>query len=438
MHNSGESSGYIGDYDWNWQIEISETEKLPILSEYKYIKDFQDYELTQCIVYELAIRNPRYKEEVDYIMEFYKKHKKDIDFSIENRDKPIERKKGQHITHSRFIELKRLVNNIEVIPINFEENILEYKDIKAFDKDFYRLLDYILKNERERRSNRKKKPLIDETHTVKKTGFKLITKVNSLQQPALYLPTNTKDRNTQIKKRKKYSPYTPQNQKEYFSIISKYNNNKNSNNVEERLSSRDLIQSSIKIKESFKRPKIKLNNGVSKDIKVEINLSRPKSEIIAYITYLKDYIKDNDEQIKNPISLLDSLIFGTEYHLGKKETVTKKLDTFAQMLFVYDYIETRKRNNETYNTLLRNNRDEKIKIIKESHNQEYNKTKSIDEACKYYLEKKAPVSYVLLESDKMSIQDTKQTSGTIKNYCDDIKSYLKDERYKKLLSENRL
>ena len=137
----------IGTYDYSEDID------LPKWSDYAEIETFQDYELTQCIVYELAIRNPRYKEEVDFVMEFYTQFKEEIDISIVHLSKP---RKGfitpdpklstKHPYHGRFSELKKLILNIEVIPFNLEENTLAYRDPKIFGEKFYKLLDFIMEN----------------------------------------------------------------------------------------------------------------------------------------------------------------------------------------------------------------------------------------------------------------------------------------------------
>ena len=150
----------IGTYDYEEDIDLpkrsdyitpdKDTPDEDILYEDK-IDTFQDYELTQCIVYELAIRNPRYKEEVDYVMEFYTQFKNEIDIAIIYFSKPIKgfispdpKLHTRHPSRIKFSELKKLISNIEVIPFNLEKNTLEYREPKIFEEKFYKLLDFIM------------------------------------------------------------------------------------------------------------------------------------------------------------------------------------------------------------------------------------------------------------------------------------------------------
>ncbi len=395
------------------------------------IDSFQDYELTQCIVYELAIRNPRYKEEVDYVIEFYKEYKKDIDFSIKNRGKPIERKKGQHITHSKFLELKRLINNIEVIPFNFEDNTLEYKDIKRFDEKFYKLLDFIMDNQPKKGSGgtifKNKKKLIDITDILEEEGFWVETKIESVNQPVFYTPADP-DYTSKVAIKAAKTP------KDFFEITKKYNEDTTSDEVAERLKRRDVLISKMRIHERFKRPKLRFNSSTSKHLIAEIDLSRPEKEIYAYIKHLKGSLRDNSELI-TPMELLASLFEPEDEVLidNEKKHNVSKASMFAERLFVYDYITTKIKNNKENNSFYE-------KQIRKTHDESeddfyLNKTERTREAKAHYADNKEITAASTLMKEPNILKAIGAKSDTVRGHYNKINELLINERYKKLLSD---
>lgn len=424
-----------------WTYDYSKDIDLPIRSDYikpnkdrpdrNEIDTFQDYELTQCIVYELAIRNPRYKEEVDYVIEFYNEHKKDIDFSIINRGKPIERKKGQHITHSKFLELKRLINNIEVIPFNFEDNTLEYKDIKRFDEEFYKLLDFIMEHQSKKGIEstifKKKKKLIDKTDILEEEGFWVETKIESVNQPVFYIPVDPDYTSKAAVKAAK----TPE---DFFEITKKYNKDTTSDKVAERLKRRDVLISKMRIHERFKRPKLKFNSSTLKHLIAEIDLSRPEKEIYAYIKHLKGALRDNSELI-TPMELLASL-FEPEDEVfidNEKKYNVSKASMFAERLFVYDYITTTIKNNKANNSFY----EKQIRKIQDASKDDFclNRTEKTQEAKAYFAENEATTSARKLMKKPEILKAIGAKSDTVIGHYNKINELLIDERYKKLLSD---
>lgn len=400
---------------------------LPKRSDYAEIETFQDYELTQCIVYELAIRNPRYKEEIDYVNEFYSTYQNEIDFSIKNRGKAIAKEKRKN--HSKFLELKRLITNIEVIPFNFNDYTLEYKDVKKFGEKFYTLLDLIMENQPKKDNSgtilKNKKKLIDKTDIHEEEGFWVETKIESVGHPVFYIPVETDNKST-IRSAK--------NPKGFFEIAKKYNEDTTSGTVSKRLKRRDVLISKMRIHEKFKRPKLRLNSNTTKHVLADIDLSRPEKEIYAYIKHLKEALRDNSELI-TPMELL-AFLFEPEDEVcidNEKKLKAPKASMFAERLFVYDYITTKIKNNAANNSFY----EKQIrKIQDESEDSFYlDKTESIQDAKAHYLDNKAITAASTLMKEPTILKAIGAKSDTVRDHYNRINSLIIDERYKGLLSD---
>ena len=417
----------IGLYDYAEDID------LPKRSDYNEIKTFQDYELTQCIVYELAIRNTRYKEEVDYVMEFYSKYKKEIDSPakihslIKIQGTETLKSIGGH--HPKFKELKRMIANIEVIPFNPENNVLEYKDVKRFGENFYELLDFIIKSQLKKDHNptmKDKKKIVDKIDILKEEGFWIETKIESVIYPLFMIiePSHEPETDTD-----------PIPSLENFFLTAKtYNEDIASNNVARRLRRMNVLSSKIRIHEKFKRPKLKLDNGTTKHVIAEIDLSRPKKEIYAYIRHIKEVLMDNSELI-TPMELLASLLESEDEVLidNEKKHQASNASMFAKRLFVYDYITTKIKNNEANNSFY----EKQIRKIQDESENDFclNKTERIQEAKAHFSENKAITTVIPLMKQEESLEYLDETFSTVKGHYDRINELLIDERYKRLLSD---
>lgn len=102
----------------------------------------------------------------------------------------------------------------------------------------------------------------------------------------------------------------------------------------------------------MKRPEIKTNN--TKKIKIELNLSLPKRELIDFISKIKDeYDKDNSI-IKNPLELLsEEFTKADDKHRQKKP----KPEKWADWFYVYDCFKILKANRKDSKETLYNEID---------------------------------------------------------------------------------
>lgn len=254
--------------------------KLPKRSDsiYKEIEEFEDYEYSNCIAYEMCIRNKEVKrlfevlEKMEHLRKSlkpkerinWKKHRRDYYPIVENKltlnviKKELKNKyfidfnKKQIINHKPE-NLKDCLGLISFVPKAKSNEAKEFEN-KEFEKWLF--IDKIGKNE------------------IIKDGY--------------------------------YSIQT------YYKKDNKYKN---------------------KIYTNFKKELIKPYNKTE----IELNLNLPKNELIAYISKIKDdYDKDNSI-IKSPLELL-----GEDIKIDNsidKNKINKNL--IAKKFFVYDYVTKR-------------------------------------------------------------------------------------------------
>jgi len=421
-----------GEYDWSFFDEVQENIKLPKRKDYTYVEEFQDYEFTQCIVYEIAVRNPRYKEEIAYVIQFYTKHKKDIDKLLKNKP-PLNSKKRNRLY--LLSELKRLINNIEILAVNFEENTLNYKDEKNFEKNIYKLIEKII----EKKSNinlKKSKPIIDQEYIKEGDGFSIKTNIYlDSKNPMHLLPSDVDERKKIIKSRRDKRIYTPGSPKEYLSLHTQYIEKYSSEKVSDRLHKKSILGSSVKILENFKRPALRLDKSLSQNIILEIDLSKSEKEIIAYVKHVKKFINKKNTYL----SATDLFMLVSTGEKGKETTkITNdkkitKASIFADMFFIYDYLKTLVNANEKYNDKLKKNLQDKEEIIKNANNITLNHSKLIKKAKNHFKKNMAKTAIYKLCDDTRA-KEIGISKGTMLKYYNTINSYLIDEKYKNLIN----
>lgn len=400
----------IETYDYEEDID------LPKLSDYDGIRKFQDYEFTQCVVYELAIRNPRYKGEVDYVMDFYSKYKKEIDYAIQTKTSDIPREKMKH--YGKLIEIQRYISNIETIPFDVFDTKISYKDIKAYGEDFYQLLDNILKYNEKKYGKKKhnQTKLIDKVDIYMQDDFQVTTTLHTINQSIFRISQkNTSD------------------SKESLQILKKYIDHETSHIIRQRLDSKKVLISTIKVQNNFKRPQLTINDHRTKRVMAEIDLSLPEEEIISYIKHLKKTLKDNGETII-PMELLGDLFYPqNEICLSNEKELSKdtKVSLFAKRLFQYDYINTCIKNNKANNSFYEN----QISKIKNEDDFFLDKTQRIKEAQAHYLENKEITSISKLMRKKEVLKKLDTTFSTLKLHYYAIRGLIIEEQYKRLLSD---
>ncbi len=305
--------------------------------QYIEIEQFADYELTQCVAYELAIRNPKYKKQVDNVVAFYSDNKDEIhrylnkDYSVDDFDNGI-----FGVMASSYYTVTEMIYKIEVIPFEeYMEWATEYEDRDRLGAEIYNIVG-----------------LLSETFHDHTTVYDRTDSGNlySTDGGTLFAEKwAIKDG---------YNIRTSMTMNEENAVIELEDDSKNVETLKEfadliksECSDLSTLESGIEIIENFKRPKLKIDNRVARNAEVSLDLNRPLDELLAYITHIKQDIDKNKNVLKAPIELFgeelqkadDISRMCTETKNGKEIcfdgrkgiTRTQKL---ADMFFVYDAV----------------------------------------------------------------------------------------------------
>lgn len=365
---------------------------------YKEIESFEDYELTQCVAYEMAIRNPMYKEQADEVVVFYNEHREAIRLAFTGLSEVLKDDEFNYdlwkIGADYKFTLYNKIDNINVIP--FEDYLYNleykhYKSIEIFGKEFYEIIDLFQKNY---------KP----NENISKMSDTELIRQKDLEEIQLY-KTNVRDGysiTTGIRIREESAHLYNEDTDDYIEVktIEEFKQCTES----EGFANGDDTIAEIIIEENFSRPKIKVDVMKSKNTTLEIDLNRPLEEIVAYITHIKNDLEENGNILKAPFELL-----GTELQkaddISKMCTVTKnakeicfdgrkgitRTQKLADMLFIYDMVKCNK-NEVTIRT-----------AIFEYYENEFNK-------------------------------NTAMSDTTFRKYRDIAKDYIDNQRYKELIT----
>lgn len=379
---------------------------LPVRSNYKEILTFEEYEFTQCMVYEMAIRNPNNQSEMNSIMDFYNDNKYGIDDYIQDSLKEYSYESLPYTIHTGYYsKIKDMVSNLEVIPFKKDPDD-QRKSTNAFENEFRIFLHSISKTNSLDTTKKSNLPTvvasdIDATlhNAIEKKGYSIFTEITTYRRNN-YIKKYSSSIQRIILGEEQIESRFPKTAAEFAKNMLRNYNFKIPN---ERNLLMTFAHSKITIKEKFKRPKIKINNHIAKKTIVEIDLSRPEKEIVAYIKFLKGEIVD---EIMSPSDFLISLIYDKDdtiehsYTTRSKKKSIQKAKILEEMLFVYDYIETMIINNKEIRNMFQANLDKKLVLINKNNNLEKDKTKKIQKVTEYY--KKAMEAYPI-EKEKLYI-----------------------------------
>ncbi len=308
---------------------------------YLDIEKFEDYELTDCIVYEMELRSKKVQDFIAQIITIYNdnvqalmKYYNTKDSSIYHKKKSGEQSSSKKLYYDGFDKSNILQNKFydlyNTYKIMYKTKSLYYK---VFGEKFYNIFNYY-KNTGENRIEDNNEigfsvdPDERETKLVslnKKDGFYIKTLISTnfySFDPNVYYDDNL---NYDISKAEKDFKEYIKSEEGRFNIDYK---------------------NEIRIIDNFKRPKIEINELKANKIKIELNLNKSIDEVKAYI----DHIYKNLENIQHkvPIELL-----GEKLQLSDNELcITKKRtkeeicfdtrnylttqDRIADMLFIYD------------------------------------------------------------------------------------------------------
>ena len=136
---------------------------------YKEIENFKDYELTQCVAYEMAIRNEDNLKKINFLEEYYNDNKKEIFAFTKVKESILYKEKYS----KEFLKVENLIQDIDFLSYVYD------------DKRFS--IGYILKEV----SIHKKKQEVEDNYfeihseTIKRDGYKVqteLTKVTNIDK----------------------------------------------------------------------------------------------------------------------------------------------------------------------------------------------------------------------------------------------------------------
>jgi hypothetical protein len=285
---------------------------------YKEIEEFQDYELTNCIAYEMAIRNNKNFEKIDNVIKFYEENKDFISYWISEK-KEYDEKLFLTGSEKHNIIIEMLLN-IEILPFSEYEDIISFIDNRIKNK-IYEIIK-ILNNQYKSDEIIKKfdnaniiyNDLLSSiilSRIIEKEGYKIITELY-VEDEHGFIPIDKNDENSDYKQ---------------IETIEDFNDFY-------QLEDRENIEVISKIEPIFKRPKLKINKFKINSIIGEIDFSLPKEELIAYITKIKDDFDKDNSIIKTPLELVGETLEKSD---NKKTPKKPKASVYADCFYIYDY-----------------------------------------------------------------------------------------------------
>lgn len=337
--------------------------------QYLDIEQFNTYELTNCIAFEMAIRN---KEVFDCITTAYNKYntiKKNLNIkyhyileeSIFYKNISLE---NIFILEKEYYEIKILINLLTKIEENyFIHHAHEYENILKK----YNFVSNVLPKKIIYNQNSKKNIFYSNLEDNFFKHFKNTYKILGNHQEFLFNKFYRKDKQIsyinenkafKIKKIKTFNPKlshrTPLNIG-FAQSLKKSNYERN-----------EILKSENEIEPNFARPLLKPNYKKNKYVNLNnINLALPEEELIAYIKLIKNSFENNDNLIKTPYELFENKLFKTEKEIstknGKKinamdnilqtkNKLTKNLK-LADLFYGYDAIKVGMRQKDILNEL---------------------------------------------------------------------------------------
>ena len=368
---------------------------------YKEIKEFKDYEFTNCIAYEMVIRNNKVIELIKRFLEKFINvdlNAKDIFYNTSS-------------LKESFKESQELINIYCINPIylhleyGFLKNVTDelqriLQELKVTNEGKYRNLNSIFFNKnREYEETRTPEDYKQETQLMgrdnpeenKYTHFK---STNTYQSLIIYKEIKVKDTKDLL----------------YKEDLKKLNKD-------------DFVKtiSNEWIKPNYSRPELHQSFMSAKKRSVEIDFSLPLEEITDFIKILKKEHKD-EEIIKNPLELL-----GMDFEKSNNKKMNKKL--IADKFFIYDYVASRLKQIKEDNLLMYEEYEEQKQEILNNKYIDSNDRKIQLKELKREFEENTNV-----RKDEVFEDIEGFSSGTAKRYYYDIKPFIDDCKYKELIT----
>lgn len=259
---------------------------------YKEIEEFEDYELTNCVAYEMMIRTDKDYQVVSnksYVYKIDKIKLSDINlFGFQNLLQVVEKLYPKYIEDTKE----------RAFDIFFKNSLFKQKEITDYlnEKDF---------------ENENLKEIYRQDFN---QGKKFYT--NNILNDLEY-----------------FIEYYLNNDDEFF------NNIYIPTLLEPFLLDKNNCKAIIKEQKILKKMKLpsshpESNFNIQKSCLLEINLFLPKEELIAYISKIKDEYDKNNSIIKTPLELLGETLEKSD---NKKTPKKPKASVYADWFYIYDY-----------------------------------------------------------------------------------------------------
>lgn len=269
---------------------------------YIEIEAFKEYEFSQCISFEMAIRNPKLKETIERFIDFYKRHKERIKFIPEDISffeeafgyRLHRRAQDVFIYWYQYIEQELWLKPIDLYYVIHEEITLEMAEV-------YMHMAY---NIQEQTAN-------EEFSIESEEGVHFESSVDLKNE-------------------------------HYF----KDKDEVSKEDIIEAFKSFDMdasmIESEIKVTENYSRPKLSIPALFNRNVQLELNLALPEAELLSYVRYIKNKYDKDKNIIKSAVELLGGelsaagfLESGSDkmYKKDRRKTLTEKC---ADLFFIYD------------------------------------------------------------------------------------------------------
>lgn len=320
-------------------------------SQYVEVEEFADYELTQCIAYEMAIRDWHYKDLADGAVQYYNQNKESIDLYVSRDESDNYTLEQTKKASEDFYELNSLLSEIDVIKSEYGFIVSsknKYRDYRL-GSEFWDIVDIcslaVMPNEDKLDQGKgtlihqKDMKEIQLTKEIIRDGYSMDIILSTDDDDCYFVDDEGyPEDGGEVRTIKDYARFIEENG--YFNDFT--------------------CTSNIRIEENFKRPLVRVEKHKTIKPEITLNMNRPLDELIAYITHVKKDTEKNN-LIKLPIELLgleltrgDNLVCNEK---GDKcfdpRSILIKQQKMADMFYIYDCIKEGyaqvKIRNEVYN-----------------------------------------------------------------------------------------
>lgn len=351
-------------------------EDLPKLTDsiYKEIEEFEDYEYSNCIAYEMCIRNKEVKSLLNDVEIIRKNYFKVAKMYAETKTEKCNLKTKEDVVNI----IKDSIDDFMM----FRRNVIIDKLSEIYNKFGLALFDI----------NSKEESILE---NLKNTHFKTKGSFNNILT------------------------FKEENNNEKCEILSSTYNDKL--DLPKVISKIEYVNNKCNIVTS--RPRIEVNNSPMIDIKLNLNL--PKNELIAYISKTKDEYDKNNSIVKTPLGLLLGEDIKIDNSIDKNK-INKNL--IAKKFFVYDYVTKRlEQIEDSIKNYTIEYEEKKENIKKNPYYTRQDKLIQLKDLKKELEENINQRKIEILEE----FEDIPK--GTAKRYYYDIKPFIDDLKYKELI-----